>query len=951
MIRRDISKPGGNLVPQRRMSRSWNEGKDKGQRRPSVRFTKESFDNELEVEKSKKKRRRKSDVAYRQEEIYTDKDRAAAVNMGSRDIKQSLKMKRRQDRSRDLQIPEEAEPSSMLALGNREMRCGNLKIALNCINKALELSPNDKNALIARSKCYLLLGEPQKALQDAEAAIRGKLKDPKNARAIYYKAEALYHLGDFELSLVFYYRGMRIRPEFDQFRLGVQKAKEAIQNILGKNAIPISNHVQTIRSGSSTEGSQKSSRPKTCTPSSKSSFTENNSSGKESTMNEKVKEKTRSRPLTAIKKSSEPNLLGKLNVDKIYLQNLLKCPDSKMNDNMCGIENLKPRSRIAEKESELGFVYGVSGPVVIAEHMSGSAMYELVYIGYEKLIGEIIRLDRETATIQVYEDTNGLTVGDPVRRSGRPLSVELAPGILGNIFDGIQRPLKEFGSISKSIFIPRGLKTPPLSRSTTWEFSPLCFRKGSIISGGDVFGVVYENSLIKHRIMMPPRCCGKIRYLAPRGNYTVDEVIMETEYEGKVSRHAMMQMWPVRQARPVSEKLEANYPLLTGQRILDALFPCIQGGTTAIPGAFGCGKTVISQALSKYSNSDVIVNVGCGERGNEMSEVLRDFPELSVEIDGKAESIMKRTILVANTSNMPVAAREASIYTGITLSEYFRDMGYNVSMMADSTSRWAEALREISGRLGEMPADSGYPAYLGARISSFYERAGRVKCLGSPKREGSVSIVGAVSPPGGDFSDPVTSATLGIVQVFWGLDKKLAQRKHFPAVHWLVSYSKYLKSLDDFYESHFPGFATLRSRAQKLLQDEEELNDIVQLVGTASLTETDKVILEVAKLLKDDFLQQNGYSVYDRFCPFYKTFGMLRNIISFHDLATRVTEANSRRNNKITWKIIKETMGEIIYRLSSMKFLDPSGDGEDSINEEYDQLYEDIQRAFGFLED
>ena len=379
-------------------------------------------------------------------------------------------------------------------------------------------------------------------------------------------------------------------------------------------------------------------------------------------------------------------------------------------------------------------------------------------------------------------------------------------------------------------------------------------------------------------------------------------------------------MWPVRQPRPVTEKLPANHPLLTGQRVLDGLFPCVQGGTTAIPGAFGCGKTVISQSLSKYSNSDVIIYVGCGERGNEMSEVLQDFPELTVEIDGKTESIMRRTCLVANTSNMPVAAREASIYTGITLSEYFRDMGYNVSMMADSTSRWAEALREISGRLAEMPADSGYPAYLGARLASFYERAGRAKCLGNPEREGSVSIVGAVSPPGGDFSDPVTSATLGIVQVFWGLDKKLAQRKHFPSVDWLRSYSKYMKALDDYYEKNFPEFVGFRTKVcffiqdktnepingslrhfllqvKEILQEEEDLSEIVQLVGKASLAESDKITLEVddsrlipilipvtyfhfaflqvAKLLKDDFLQQNGYSSYDRYCPFYKTVGIL----------------------------------------------------------------------------
>ncbi|XP_003367920.1 vacuolar ATP synthase catalytic subunit A, partial [Trichinella spiralis] len=334
------------------------------------------------------------------------------------------------------------------------------------------------------------------------------------------------------------------------------------------------------------------------------------------------------------------------------------------------------------------------------------------------------------------------------------------------------------------------------------------------------------------------------------------------------------------------------------------------------PGAFGCGKTVISQSLSKYSNSEVIVYVGCGERGNEMSEVLRDFPELTTEIDGVTESIMKRTVLVANTSNTPVAAREASIYTGITLSEYFRDMGYNVAMMADSTSRWAEALREISGRLGEMPADSGYPAYLAARLASFYERAGRVKCLGNPEREGSISIVGAVSPPGGDFSDPVTSATLGIVQVFWGLDKKLAQRKHFPSVNWLISYSKYTRALDEYYEKAFPDFVPLRTKCKEILQEEEDLSEIVQLVGKASLAETDKITLEVAKLIKDDFLQQNGYSSYDRFCPFYKTVGMLRNIVAFYTMARQAVESTAQSDNKITWSIIRDHMGDIMYALS-----------------------------------
>jgi len=435
------------------------------------------------------------------------------------------------------------------------------------------------------------------------------------------------------------------------------------------------------------------------------------------------------------------------------------------------------------------------------------------------------------------------------------------------------------------------------------------------------------------------------------GNYTIKDIVLETEFDGEKQQYTMCQVWPVRQPRPVTEKLPANHPLLTGQRVLDGLFPCVQGGTTAIPGAFGCGKTVISQSLSKYSNSDVIIYVGCGERGNEMSEVLQDFPELTVEIDGKTESIMKRTCLVANTSNMPVAAREASIYTGITLAEFFRDMGYNVSMMADSTSRWAEALREISGRLAEMPADSGYPAYLGARLASFYERAGRAKCLGNPEREGSVSIVGAVSPPGGDFSDPVTSATLGIVQVFWGLDKKLAQRKHFPSVDWLRSYSKYMKALDDYYEKNFPEFVGYRTKIKEILQEEEDLSEIVQLVGKASLAESDKITLEVAKLLKDDFLQQNGYSSYDRYCPFYKTVGMLKNICAFFDLSRHAVESTAQSDNKITWNVIRESMNQIMYQLSSMKFKDPVKDGEEKIKADYEELLENMQAAFRALED
>ncbi|CAK9304422.1 unnamed protein product [Gordionus sp. m RMFG-2023] len=612
-----------------------------------------------------------------------------------------------------------------------------------------------------------------------------------------------------------------------------------------------------------------------------------------------------------------------------------------------------PKVRDEEKEQEFGKVYGVSGPVVIAEKMLGASMYELVRVGHSELVGEIIRLENDLATIQVYEETSGVTVGDPVLRTGKPLSVELGPGILSNIFDGIQRPLQYIHDMSQSIYIPRGINIHALSRDTKWDFNPLSnIKVGSHITGGDIYAMVHENSLLKHHIMLPPKYQGKVTFVAPQGNYDISDVVLETEFQGEKSKFTMLQVWPVRQLRPVTEKLGANFPLLTGQRVLDALFPCVQGGTTAIPGAFGCGKTVISQALSKYSNSDVIVYVGCGERGNEMAEVLRDFPTLTVEIEGKSESIMKRTTLVANTSNMPVAAREASIYTGITLAEYFRDMGYNVAMMADSTSRWAEALREISGRLAEMPADSGYPAYLGARLASFYERAGRVKCLGNPEREGSVSIVGAVSPPGGDFSDPVTSATLGIVQVFWGLDKKLAQRKHFPSVNWLISYSKYLRVLDDYYDKNYPEFIPLRTKCKEILQEDEDLSEIVQLVGKGSLAEADKITLEIAKIIKDDFLQQNSYSSYDRFCPYYKTVGMLQNIIMFYDLARHSVETTAQsENRRITWAIIKDSLAENLHALSNMKFKDPFKEGEAKLKQEFNDQQENMQQAFRNLED
>merc|ERR1719345_490018 len=605
------------------------------------------------------------------------------------------------------------------------------------------------------------------------------------------------------------------------------------------------------------------------------------------------------------------------------------------------------------EEILVGKVFGVSGPVVIAENMNGAAMYELVRVGHENLVGEVIRLEGDQATIQTYEETSGVTVGDPVTRTGKPLSVELAPGILEGIFDGIQRPLEVIGKMTNSIYIPKGVAVNALSREKKWDYTPVTgLQVGDSVTGGDVIGYVPENSMItEHRIMVNPLARGRVTWVAPAGQYTITDTILKSEFQGVTTNHEMLQVWPVRQMRPTSEKLAANPPLLTGQRVLDALFPCVQGGTTAIPGAFGCGKTVISQSLSKYSNSDIIIYVGCGERGNEMAEVLEDFPSLSIEVNGKKESIMKRTALVANTSNMPVAAREASIYTGITSAEYFRDMGYNVSMMADSTSRWAEALREISGRLAEMPADSGYPAYLGARLASFYERAGKVTCLGNPAREGSVTIVGAVSPPGGDFSDPVTSATLGIVQVFWGLDKKLAQRKHFPSINWLISYSKYMRALDDYYDKEFPMFVTYRTKVKEILQVEEDLSEIVQLVGKGSLAETDKITLEVAKLLKDDFLQQNGYTPYDKYCPFYKTVGMLRNIVAFYDLARHSVESTSQSETKITLVAIKDGMGDMMYQLSSMKFADPWDKTEEEVKADFADLRQRMTEKFRSLQD
>ncbi|KAH6892316.1 ATP synthase alpha/beta family, nucleotide-binding domain-containing protein [Thelonectria olida] len=591
-----------------------------------------------------------------------------------------------------------------------------------------------------------------------------------------------------------------------------------------------------------------------------------------------------------------------------------------------------------------GKIYSISGPVVVAEDMIGVAMYELVKVGHDNLVGEVIRISGDQATIQVYEETAGIVVGDPVVRTGKPLSVELGPGLLNGIYDGIQRPLADISELSKSIYIPRGVAVPALDRNKKWEFTP-SKKVGDHLSGGDVWGSVFENSFISvHKILLPPRARGTITRIASKGEYTVTDNILELEFDGKKTEFPMMQTWPVRVPRPSTEKLSANEPFIVGQRVLDALFPSVQGGTVAIPGAFGCGKTVISQSVSKFSNSDVIVYVGCGERGNEMAEVLKDFPELTIDVDGRKEPIMKRTTLIANTSNMPVAAREASIYTGITVAEYFRDQGLDVAMMADSSSRWAEALREISGRLGEMPADQGFPAYLGAKLASFYERAGKIKTLGSPEREGSVSIVGAVSPPGGDFSDPVTTSTLGIVQVFWGLDKKLAQRKHFPSINTSVSYSKYTTTLDKYYEKKYPEFPRLRDRIKQLLSDSEELDQVVQLVGKSALSDPDKITLDIASLIKEDFLQQNGYSDYDQFCPIWKTEWMMKLMVGFHDEAQKVISQGQ------SWAKVREATSDLQSQLRQLKFEVPT-EGEDVITKKYEAIHQKMTDKFAAVMD
>jgi V/A-type H+-transporting ATPase subunit A len=530
----------------------------------------------------------------------------------------------------------------------------------------------------------------------------------------------------------------------------------------------------------------------------------------------------------------------------------------------------------------LGTLAKITGPVVVADGMTGTRMYDVVRVGALGLMGEVIRLEGDLATIQVYEDTSGLKIGEPVESTDGPLMLELGPGLLSSIYDGIQRPLPVIAEQTKSDFIARGTIVAALDREKKWDFTPTV-EVGQELVAGDCVGTVPESAIITHKVMVPPGKHGKVTKVIKPGSYTVEEVVVVLDDNVEIR---MSQWWPVREGRPYVRKLDPTTPFLTGMRILDTFFPIALGGNAIIPGGFGTGKTVTQQSLAKWADVDIIVYVGCGERGNEMTEVLKEFPELEDPRTGNP--LMERTVLVANTSNMPVAAREASIYTGVTLAEYYRDMGYSVAMMADSTSRWGEALREVSGRLEEMPGEEGYPAYLATRLAAFYERSGRVRPLGSDERVGSVTMVGAVSPPGGDMSEPMTQNSLRVTGAFWALDTSLAHRRHFPAISWTKSYTLFLGQVRTWYEAEVgEDWAETRERAMFLLQKETELQEIVQLVGPDALPETEKIILEVARMLREDFLQQFAFDEVDAYCPPKKSYWLLKTILAFYDAATQ----------------------------------------------------------------
>lgn len=527
-----------------------------------------------------------------------------------------------------------------------------------------------------------------------------------------------------------------------------------------------------------------------------------------------------------------------------------------------------------------GKISKIAGPLVVATGMREANMFDVVRVSDSKLIGEIIEMHGDRASIQVYEETSGLGTGEPVESTGEPLSVELGPGLIEGIFDGIQRPLEKIRELVGNSLV-RGVEVPALDREKKWRFVPKV-KAGDKVVGGDILGTVQETEIVEHRIMVKPGVVGTVKAIA-EGDYTVTEQIGSIETaNGEELPVTLMQKWPVRRGRPFEKKLAPNVPLVTGQRVVDTLFPIAKGGVAAIPGPFGSGKTVTQHQLAKWAEADIVVYIGCGERGNEMTDVLNEFPELIDPHTGK--SLMERTVLIANTSDMPVAAREASIYTGITIAEYFRDMGYSVALMADSTSRWAEALREMSGRLEEMPGEEGYPAYLGSRLAQFYERAGRVISLGSDGREGALSVIGAVSPPGGDISEPVSQATLRIVKVFWGLDSALAYKRHFPAINWLTSYSLYADSLGSWFNENVSDeWTTLRARLMALLSDEASLDEIVKLVGMDALSPTDRLKMETARSIREDFLHQLAFHEVDTYSSLRKQYLMMKLVLRFYD--------------------------------------------------------------------
>lgn len=575
-----------------------------------------------------------------------------------------------------------------------------------------------------------------------------------------------------------------------------------------------------------------------------------------------------------------------------------------------------------------GTIIKISGPLVVASGMKSANMFDVVRVGNERLMGEIIEMHGDEASIQVYEETSGLKPGEKVETTGEPLSVELGPGLIGSIFDGIQRPLYDVAAVCGNN-LKRGVEVPALSREKQWVFEP-SVKEGDRVYGGDIIGYVQENEVVKHKIMLSPDIGGIVKEISSGTCTTEDVVAIVLDEKGNENPVGITQKWPVRKGRPYSKKLAPNEPLITGQRVIDALFPLAKGGVAAIPGPFGSGKTVTQHQLAKWSDADIIVYIGCGERGNEMTDVLNEFPALKDPKTGK--TLMERTVLIANTSDMPVAAREASIYTGITIAEYFRDMGYNVALMADSTSRWAEALREMSGRLEEMPGEEGYPAYLGSRLAQFYERAGRVLSIGKEQREGTLSVIGAVSPAGGDISEPVTQATLRIVKVFWGLDSALAYKRHFPAINWLTSYSLYANSMGEWFNNNIDaGWTKLRADFIRLLSEEAELEETVKLVGMDAISDTDRLKMEAARSIREDFLHQAAFHDVDTYSSASKQYIMMKAVWSFYEKGL-----DALRNGADIEKLSLMEVREKIGRLKYVK--------EDEVADEYEKIIEELTK-------